>query len=101
MDEDLSMGTPDLGYPEFVVSHPSRKNKDAARVEQPVIDANGHCGAVHNLHHLHWYTENPVFFDKVLTKIFGTANERLIKRLMPMVAVIGALEGDMKQLSDE
>ena len=42
-----------------------------------------------------------MFFDKVLTKIFGTANERLIKRLMPMVAVISALEADMKQMSDE
>jgi preprotein translocase subunit SecA len=42
-----------------------------------------------------------VFFDKLLTKIFGTANERLIKRLMPIVAVINALEADMKQLSDE
>ena len=27
-----------------------------------------------------------MFFDKILTKIFGTANERLIKRLTPMVA---------------
>jgi preprotein translocase subunit SecA len=42
-----------------------------------------------------------VFFDKVLTKIFGTANERLIKRLMPMVALIGALEADTKQLTDD
>jgi preprotein translocase subunit SecA len=42
-----------------------------------------------------------VFFDKILTKIFGTANERLIKRLMPMVALISALEADTKQLSDE
>jgi preprotein translocase subunit SecA len=42
-----------------------------------------------------------VFFDKFLTKIFGTANERLIKRLMPMVALIGALEADTKNLSDE
>jgi preprotein translocase subunit SecA len=42
-----------------------------------------------------------VFFDKVLTKIFGTANERLIKRLMPVVATINALEADTKQLSDE
>ena len=40
-------------------------------------------------------------FDKVLTKIFGTANERLIKRLMPKVAAIGAMEADMKQMSDE
>jgi preprotein translocase subunit SecA len=42
-----------------------------------------------------------VSFDKVLTKIFGTANERLIKRLMPVVAVIGALEADVKCLSDD
>jgi preprotein translocase subunit SecA len=42
-----------------------------------------------------------VFFDKVLTKIFGTANERLIKRLMPMVALISALEADTKQLTDD
>jgi preprotein translocase subunit SecA len=42
-----------------------------------------------------------VFFDKVLTKIFGTANERTIKRLMPMVAVIGALEADTKKLTDD
>jgi preprotein translocase subunit SecA len=42
-----------------------------------------------------------VFFDKVLTKIFGTANERTIKRLMPMVAVISALEEDTKKLTDD
>ena len=42
-----------------------------------------------------------MFFDKFLTKIFGTANERLIKRLMPRVAVISALETDMKPMSDE
>jgi preprotein translocase subunit SecA len=42
-----------------------------------------------------------VFFDKALTKVFGTANERLIKRLMPMVALINALEADTKQLTDD
>jgi preprotein translocase subunit SecA len=42
-----------------------------------------------------------VFFDKVLTKIFGTANERTIKRLLPMVAVISALEADTKKLTDD
>ena len=42
-----------------------------------------------------------MFFDKILTKIFGTANERLIKRLMPMVASISALEPEIKQLTDE
>jgi preprotein translocase subunit SecA len=42
-----------------------------------------------------------VFFDKALTKVFGTANERTIKRLMPVVATINALEEDTKQLTDE
>jgi preprotein translocase subunit SecA len=42
-----------------------------------------------------------VFFDKALTKVFGTANERLIKRLMPIVALINALEEDTKKLTDE
>jgi preprotein translocase subunit SecA len=42
-----------------------------------------------------------VFFDKVLTTIFGTANERLIKRMMPMVALINALEEDTKKLTDD
>ena len=40
-------------------------------------------------------------FDKVLTKVFGTANERLIKKLWPVVAEINALEEGMKLLSDE
>ena len=42
-----------------------------------------------------------MFFDKVLTKIFGTANERAVKRLLPIVAQIGALEASVQQLSDE
>ena len=42
-----------------------------------------------------------MFFDKVLTKIFGTANERLIKRLWPVVATINDLEADLKPLTDE
>jgi preprotein translocase subunit SecA len=33
-----------------------------------------------------------VVLDKVLTKVFGTANERLLKRLWPVVAEINALE---------
>ena len=40
-------------------------------------------------------------FDKVLTKVFGTANERVIKRLLPIVATINALEPEMQKLSDE
>ncbi len=39
--------------------------------------------------------------DKVLTKIFGTSNERVIKRLTPVVAVINDLEPELKALSDE
>jgi preprotein translocase subunit SecA len=42
-----------------------------------------------------------VFFDKILTKIFGTANERLMKKLWPVVAQINALEDSTKVLSDE
>ncbi len=42
-----------------------------------------------------------MFFDKVLTKIFGTANERLIKRLTPIVISINAMEPEMKKLSNE
>ncbi len=40
-------------------------------------------------------------FDKVLTKVFGTANERLMKRLWPVVAQINDLEEGIKLLSDE
>jgi preprotein translocase subunit SecA len=42
-----------------------------------------------------------VVFDKVLTKVFGTANERLIKKLWPVVAQINSLEEGIKLLSDE
>jgi preprotein translocase subunit SecA len=36
-----------------------------------------------------------------LTKIFGTSNERVIKRMMPMVEQTGAFEPAMKALSDD
>jgi len=42
-----------------------------------------------------------VFLDKFLTSIFGTSNERAIKRLMPFVAEINAFEPEIKQLTDE
>jgi preprotein translocase subunit SecA len=42
-----------------------------------------------------------VVFDKVLTSIFGTANERAIKRLLPLVDAINALEAEMQNLSDD
>ena len=40
-------------------------------------------------------------FDKVLAKVFGTSNERLIKKLMPMVATINDLEAGIKPLTDD
>ncbi len=40
-------------------------------------------------------------FDKVLTKVFGTANDRLMKKLWPVVAQISDLEEGIKLLSDE
>ena len=39
--------------------------------------------------------------NKVAAKVFGTANERLLKRLWPIVSEINALEAEMKGLSDE
>lgn len=42
-----------------------------------------------------------MFFDKFLTKIFGTSNERAIKKLTPFVALISALEPEIEQLTDE
>ncbi len=42
-----------------------------------------------------------MIFDKALTKIFGTANERVVKRLLPVVAQINALEESVQKLSDE
>jgi preprotein translocase subunit SecA len=37
---------------------------------------------------------------KAIAKVFGTKNEREVKRLMPLVAEIGALEPEMQKLSD-
>jgi len=42
-----------------------------------------------------------VILNKVAAKVFGTANERLLKRLWPIVSEINALEAEMKGLSDE
>src|SRR5713226_8665158 len=39
--------------------------------------------------------------NKVATKIFGSANERLLKRLWPVVSDINALEPEMMRLSDD
>src|SRR5438876_4684896 len=37
----------------------------------------------------------------VLAKVFGTKNEREVKRLMPLVEQINALEPEIQKLSDE
>jgi preprotein translocase subunit SecA len=39
--------------------------------------------------------------NTVIAKVFGTKNERELKRLMPRVEAINALEHEMQQLSDE
>jgi len=39
--------------------------------------------------------------NKLLGKVFGTKNERELKRLMPQVEAIGALEPQMKRLADD
>src|SRR3954449_7943202 len=42
-----------------------------------------------------------MIIDKALAKVFGTANERELKRLWPVVADINALEAQIQPLSDE
>ena len=39
--------------------------------------------------------------EKALTKVFGSANERLLKKLWPVVARINVLEPEISRLSDE
>src|SRR6266576_6811730 len=39
--------------------------------------------------------------DKVLTKIFGSSNQRYLKTVQPMVEEVNALEPSIKKLSDE
>jgi len=39
--------------------------------------------------------------NKLIAKVFGTSNEREIKRIMPLVERINALEPETKQFSDE
>ena len=45
--------------------------------------------------------EITALINKLMAKVFGTSNEREIKRLMPLVERINVLEPEMKQLSDE
>jgi len=39
--------------------------------------------------------------ERVITKIFGSANERLLKKLWPIVAEINGYEAALERLSDE
>lgn len=41
------------------------------------------------------------FIEKALTRVFGSANERLLKQLWPFVAEINALESTLQPLTDE
>ena len=45
--------------------------------------------------------EKQALINKAIAKIFGTSNEREIKRIQPLVESINALEPEIKQLSDE
>ncbi|HMW01174.1 MAG TPA: preprotein translocase subunit SecA, partial [Acidobacteriota bacterium] len=42
-----------------------------------------------------------MIIDKLLTRIFGSANERYLKRIRPIVARINDLEPDIQQLTDD
>ena len=44
---------------------------------------------------------NTALINKLIAKVFGTSNEREIKRIVPLVERINALEAETKQLSDE
>ena len=40
-------------------------------------------------------------FDKLLTKVFGSSNQRFLKSVQPLVEQINELEPAIKKLSDE
>src|SRR5262249_44445514 len=46
-------------------------------------------------------TDMTAILNKVATKIFGSANERLLKRLWPVVKEINSLEAEIKGLTDD
>ena len=45
--------------------------------------------------------ERHVLFNTVIAKVFGTSNERAVKRLLPVVAQINAFEAGLQTLTDE
>src|SRR5215813_6602931 len=40
-------------------------------------------------------------FDKILTKVFGSSNERFLKTIKPLIAEINEFEPELQKLSDE
>jgi preprotein translocase subunit SecA len=46
-------------------------------------------------------SKDPHLINVLIAKVFGTSNEREIKRLMPRVGAINALEPEIRKLSDE
>src|SRR5947209_5373520 len=40
-------------------------------------------------------------FDKVLTKVFGSSNERFLKSIRPLIAQVNELEPQVQKLTDE
>src|SRR5260221_4190084 len=40
-------------------------------------------------------------FDKVLTKVFGSSNERFLKSIKPAIAEIGEFEPEIQALTDD
>src|SRR5829696_8350233 len=40
-------------------------------------------------------------FDKFLTKLFGSSNQRFLKSILPLVEKINSLEPSVKALSDD
>jgi preprotein translocase subunit SecA len=44
--------------------------------------------------------ENIMDFDKVLTRVFGSSNERFLKGIRPLIATINELEPSIQKLSD-
>src|SRR5437660_982310 len=56
--------------------------------------------------HLHWVSgcvrpKENLLLNSVISKVFGTSNERAVKRILPLIQQINALEPAMAALSDE
>src|SRR6202041_828468 len=67
-----------------------------------------HPSTCHTIYTNHWADSAPrhsrripVLLNKAIAKVFGTSNERAVKRLMPTVLQINELEPSIQALSDE